>query len=65
MVRPHEAAGRLVRKAVVGPPRSFETHYAWRQGSGQPGMALTWWLHQLDNATTRRALLDLHEGLIL
>lgn len=65
MVRTHVAAGRLVRKAVEGPPRSFDTHYAWRQSSGQPGMALTWWLHQLESPQTRRALLDLHEGLIL
>jgi hypothetical protein len=28
-------------------------------------MALTWWLHQLSSPTTRCALLDLHEGLIL
>lgn len=65
MVRNHVAAGRLVRKEVSGPPRSFDTHYAWRQTGSQPGMALTWWLHQLASPKTRRALLDLHEGLIL
>ena len=65
MVRAHVNAGRLVRKDVEGPPRSFETHYAWRQTTAQPGMALTWWLHQLASPKTRRALLDLHEGLIL
>ena len=65
MVRAHVATGRLMRKEVDGPPRSFETHYAWRQTSSQPGMALTWWLHQLASPKTRRALLDLHEGLIL
>ncbi len=65
MVRAHVAAGRLVRKEVEGPPRAFETHYAWRQTTAQPGMALTWWLHQLASPKTRRALLDLHEGLIL
>jgi hypothetical protein len=58
-------AGRLLRKEVEGPPRDFETHYAWRQTGSQPGMALTWWLHQLASPKTRRALLDLHEGLIL
>lgn len=42
MVRAHVAAGRLLRKEVDGPPRNFETHYAWRQTSSQPGMALTW-----------------------
>jgi DNA-binding transcriptional LysR family regulator len=65
MVRPHIAAGRLVRKEVASPPRVVTTHYAWRQVSAQPGMALTWWLHQLSSPTTRCALLDLHEGLIL
>jgi DNA-binding transcriptional LysR family regulator len=65
MVRAHLAAGRLVHKAVEGPPRTIRAHYAWRQASGQPGMALTWWLHQLASPKTRRALLDLHEGLIL
>ncbi len=65
MVRTHVATGRLMRKEVDGPPRNFETHYAWRQTGSQPGMALTWWLHQLASPKTRRALLDLHEGLIL
>jgi len=67
MVRPHIQAGRLVHKQVDGPPRVMQTHYAWRQGQGQtqPGLALTWWLHQLAGAKTRQALLDLHEGLIL
>jgi DNA-binding transcriptional LysR family regulator len=65
MVRPHIAAGRLIRKEVDSPPRQIRTHYAWRQTSAQPGMALTWWLHQLSSPTTRCALLDLHEGLIL
>ena len=65
MVRPHIADGRLVRKEVDIPPRISRPHYAWRQGHGQPGMALTWWLHQLASPATRCALLDLHEGLIL
>lgn len=65
MVRPHIASGRLVLKAVDSPPRISRPHYAWRQANGQPGMALTWWLHQLASPATRCALLDLHEGLIL
>lgn len=65
MVRPHVAAGRLVQKAVDSPPRVARTHYAWCQPGAQPGMALTWWLHQLASPATRHALLDLHEGLIL
>jgi len=65
MVRPHIAAGRLIKKEVDTPPRVVRTHYAWRQTGAQPGMALTWWLHQLASPATRCALLDLHEGLIL
>jgi DNA-binding transcriptional LysR family regulator len=65
IVRPHVAAGRLVCKQVDCPPRIARPHYAWRQGDLPPGMALSWWLHQLGSATTRRALLDLHEGLVL
>ena len=65
MVRPALDAGRLVAKKVEGPPRLVRSHYAWRQGQNQPGMALTWWLHQLASPTTRAALLDMHEGLIL
>lgn len=65
MVRAHIAAGRLAHKKVEGPPRTIRSHYAWRQSGAQPGMALTWWLHQLASPKTRRALLDLHEGLIL
>ena len=65
MVRPHIASGRLVHKQVEGPKRVITSHYAWRQGNAHPGMALTWWLHQLASPKTRRALLDLHEGLLL
>ena len=65
MVRPHIASGRLKQKQVEGPARVAHPHYAWRQVSVQPGMALTWWLHQLASPQTRCALLDLHEGLIL
>lgn len=65
MVRPHVAAGRLIQKEVDSPPRVARTHYAWRQTGAQPGLALTWWLHQLASPATRKALLDLHEGLIL
>jgi hypothetical protein len=50
---------------VEGPRRIIAKHYAWRQSAAQPGLALTWWLHQLASAKTRQALLDLHEGLLL
>ncbi len=65
MVEPHIEAGRLVLKQVDSPPRLTRPHYAWRQANAQPGMALTWWLHQLGSKATRKALLNLHEGLIL
>jgi DNA-binding transcriptional LysR family regulator len=65
MVRPYLASGQLIHKQVDGPARVVRTHYAWRQGSAHPGMALTWWLHQLASPATRQALLDLHEGLLL
>jgi DNA-binding transcriptional LysR family regulator len=65
MVRPYLASGQLVSKAVSGPPRVSRIHYAWRQGDTPPGMALTWWLHQLSSPTTRQALMDLHGGLLL
>jgi DNA-binding transcriptional LysR family regulator len=65
MVQPAIQAGKLVRKEVEGPARQGQLHYAWRQAQAQPGMALTWWLHQLASKTTRCALLDLHAGLIL
>ncbi|WP_290877719.1 LysR substrate-binding domain-containing protein, partial [Aquabacterium sp.] len=65
MVREHIAAGRLVHKAVASPPRQIHTHYAWRQGSTPPGMALTWWLHQLASDATRQALIERHGSLTL
>ncbi len=39
-------------------------HYAWRNTGQKPGLALAWWLEQLQSPTTRRALLEQHEGLI-
>ncbi len=71
LARPHIDAGRLVEKAVAQRPRVVQLSYAWRGESastvtgmasagsgGKPGRALQWWLKQLDNATTRRALLE-------
>ena len=74
LARPHIDTGRLVEKVVAQPPRVVRVSYAWRdkdmgnlvgtkregnEGSnGKPGRALQWWLKQLDNATTRRALLE-------
>ncbi|AWI54291.1 LysR family transcriptional regulator [Aquabacterium olei] len=65
MLRPYLDQGRLVHKPVTGPERLIRSFYAWRQPSAQPGLGLTWWLHQLASPTTRRALLERHEGLLL
>ncbi|HEY4081579.1 MAG TPA: LysR family transcriptional regulator [Burkholderiaceae bacterium] len=64
MVRRHIDAGRLVRKATFQGRRVGPMHYAWRNTGQQPGLALSWWLSQLQSPTTRRALLEQHEGLI-
>ena len=56
---------RVINDDVVAAGRVITAHYAWRQSVAQPGMALTWWLHQLASTKTRQALLDLHEGLLL
>ena len=71
LARPHIDTGRLVEKVVAQPPRVVRVSYAWRDkdmsnlvgtkregGDSKPGRALQWWLKQLDNATTRRALLE-------
>jgi molybdate transport repressor ModE-like protein len=62
--RPYIEAGRLVVKQTERPQRVVRTSYVWRgpAAPGQPptqgsGRALQWWLQQLDNATTRAALL--------
>ncbi|RZU02595.1 LysR family transcriptional regulator [Rivibacter subsaxonicus] len=66
LLRRHVAAGRLVLKTTTLPPRAITLHYAWREGNGaMPGLALAWWLDQLKSPTTRRALLEQHEGLVL
>jgi len=65
MVEDHLSAHRLIHKQVDHPPRRSPIHYAWRQPTGQAGHALTWWLKQLESPTTRRALLDMHDGLVL
>ncbi|MCB2003091.1 MAG: LysR family transcriptional regulator [Rhodoferax sp.] len=61
MARPYIDTGRLVAKATERGIRTGRLHYAWRSTvPAPPGRALQWWLAQLDNATTRRALLDRH-----
>ena len=69
MVREHVAAGRLVVKAMQRTVRSPQIGYAWRTPDAstpgaarkpQLGLALRWWLDQLDSPTTRTALLERH-----
>ena len=70
MARDHIAAGRLVVKPVQRSSRTdVRLGYAWRTPafngpgrtrSAEPGLALRWWLAQLDSATTRSALVERH-----
>ena len=69
VAREHIRAGHLVVKAVQRPPLRAALSYAWRspapvKGRRQPqGLALQWWLQQLDSPATRHALLERHCGL--
>ena len=59
LARPHIDAGRLVTRAVARPQRVVRVSYAWRNSAiTKPGRALQWWLKQLENSTTRKALLE-------
>ncbi|MFL6664120.1 MAG: LysR substrate-binding domain-containing protein [Rhizobacter sp.] len=64
LVREHIAAGRLVAKRTHRCPEPERFGYAWRDANGGPagGLALRWWLEQLESPTTRRALLERHVG---
>jgi DNA-binding transcriptional LysR family regulator len=68
LARTHIRDGRLVVKQVQrGAPRA-RMGYAWRADAvGKPrkppqGLALQWWLRQLDSPATRQALLQRHLG---
>jgi DNA-binding transcriptional LysR family regulator len=69
MVREHVAAGRLVVKTVQRETRLPNLGYAWRTpvasapGAArkpQLGLALRWWLEQLESPATRTALIERH-----
>ncbi len=68
MARPHVEAGRLVVKEVERTRQAAVLGYAWRAGVGSKGkraplgLALQWWLKQLESPATRRALLERHTG---
>ncbi len=69
VAREHIRAGHLVVKAVQRENPRARLHYAWRTAAAPDpkkpplGLALGWWLQQLDSETTRRALLERHAGL--
>jgi DNA-binding transcriptional LysR family regulator len=64
LARPYLRSGKLVEKAVTRPARTVRVSYAWRNAAAgnrpgiTPGRALQWWLKQLENPKTRRALLE-------
>ncbi|NUZ07109.1 LysR family transcriptional regulator [Piscinibacter koreensis] len=68
LARVHIDAGRLVAKPVQRALRPVAMGYAWRapETAGPEGdhaglgLALRWWLEQLESPTTRRALLERH-----
>ncbi|MBE7416875.1 MAG: LysR family transcriptional regulator [Ideonella sp.] len=69
LVTPQLRDGRLVAKRVQrGAPRA-RMGYAWRTAAvGKPrkppqGLALQWWLRQLESPATRTALLQRHLGM--
>jgi DNA-binding transcriptional LysR family regulator len=58
IARPYIDTGRLVVKATERSQRVSKVSYAWRTGNAKnQGRALQWWLHQLQSAKTRQALL--------
>ena len=74
LVREHIAAGRLVVKKVQHVSRQATLGYAWRTPAAsapgaarkpQRGLALAWWLAQLDRPATRSALIERHSQLPL
>ena len=68
MARCHIDTGRLVVKTVARSRHGAPLGYAWRCGTGPKGqrtplgLALQWWLGQLESPATRTALLQRHAG---
>jgi DNA-binding transcriptional LysR family regulator len=69
LAREHIRAGRLVVKAMQRPRPRAAFAYGWRSSASAsgartpPGLALQWWLAQLQSPATQRALLERHCGL--
>jgi len=64
MARAHIEAGHLVRKETARGAIAGDFYYGWRAERSVVGLglALQWWLGQLESPTTRRALLERHAG---
>jgi DNA-binding transcriptional LysR family regulator len=68
LAREHIRAGRLVVKTIARRRNKARFAYAWRSAAAPQekkapqGLALAWWLQQLDSATTRKALIERHGG---
>ena len=61
IAQPYISTGRLVVKTTERLLRTPKVNYAWHTPArGSLGQALSWWLKQLSNATTRAALLNRH-----
>ena len=59
LARPHIATGRLVEKRMQRAARLIPMSYAWRRAEdGKEGRALQWWIKQLAQPETRKALLE-------
>jgi DNA-binding transcriptional LysR family regulator len=71
MVREHVCAGLLVVRKVQRRRAQVRLCYAWRSpqaddGRQAPlGLALRWWVQQIESPATRKALLERHAGLII
>lgn len=58
LVQPYVETGRLVEKRVAREERKEQVSYAWRRSaSSGRGLALQWWLKQLEQPRTRDALM--------
>jgi len=64
LARDHIEAGRLVVKETQRRGSAARFGYAWRTGNGPVGLALQWWLEQLESPTTRQALLERHGSVL-
>jgi len=63
MARSYLEAGRLVAMKTERPQRQVRVSYVWRSAPARgQGQALQWWLRQLEQASTRTALLEQHRG---